>query len=294
MALTPENRMEQILNGENITPEDRSEYFVKKAIDNAGSGGSSLPTPGTAGNVMTSTGTAWASAAPRGAEYVVTITVDTSGDDPVYTADKSVLEIAQKSTAGSLCIALVPIDNDNSTRQRVPLLNAGDGTVAFYGNGNADGSPLRIACLGMQGEPGSDDTWFVMITHVTDLPSVSASDNGKFLGVSDGAYALIDAKPLIVTGTWTDGSGSDPSTITITTPLADIYNAAEAGRSVYLEYTNDGVTTRLGLTTRALDNGSYSFGFSGTMLASSTVGAIVVVAFANSLVGSVGYVVTGS
>lgn len=79
MALNPENRMEQILNGENITPENRSEYYVKEAIDNAGSGGGgSLPAPGTAGNVPTSTGTEWVSAAPKASEYVIngTLAVD--------------------------------------------------------------------------------------------------------------------------------------------------------------------------------------------------------------------------
>lgn len=39
MNLTPENTMERILNGENVTPNNRTEYFVKQAIDNAGSGG---------------------------------------------------------------------------------------------------------------------------------------------------------------------------------------------------------------------------------------------------------------
>ena len=32
LNLEPENRMEQILNGETLEPEDRTEYFVQKAL----------------------------------------------------------------------------------------------------------------------------------------------------------------------------------------------------------------------------------------------------------------------
>ena len=46
-------------------------------------GGTDLPTPGTAGNVMTSTGSAWESAAPTDNDYRVDLTESTPGE---YTA----------------------------------------------------------------------------------------------------------------------------------------------------------------------------------------------------------------
>lgn len=64
MALIPENRTEQILAGEKITPENREEAFLKEAIDNAGSGGGgSLPDmTGQSGKFLTNDGTdaSWA------------------------------------------------------------------------------------------------------------------------------------------------------------------------------------------------------------------------------------------
>lgn len=44
MNLVPENNMERILNGEDVTPSCRAEYFVKQAIDNAGGGGETYET----------------------------------------------------------------------------------------------------------------------------------------------------------------------------------------------------------------------------------------------------------
>lgn len=246
-------------------------------------GSGSLPTPGTAGNVLTSTGTEWESAAPADAtELVCTFDLDET-----TTCDKSVETILAAIASNRPVVgrfgtgAFVTLKVSSYTHDSVTF-------VAYAIEGTVLG---RASFTGTSGTP---DVWSFDDDELNCVPPVSASNNGQVLGVDDGAYALIDAKPLIVAGTWADGSGSDPSTITITTPLADIYNAAEAGRTVFLEYANDGVTTRFGLTTRALDNGSYSFGFSGTMLASSTVGAIVAVAFANSLVGAVKSVVTGS
>lgn len=105
MAINPENRMEQILAGEDITPANRTEYFVKEAIDNAGGGGSlpivtsddngdvltvvegawakadapsGLPAAGTDGNVLTADSGEWVSAAP--VSDLPVVTSDDNGD----------------------------------------------------------------------------------------------------------------------------------------------------------------------------------------------------------------------
>lgn len=132
MAMVPENRMEQILAGENVTPECRTEYFAKEAIDNAGSGGggSSLPKPGTAGNVLTSTGTDWESApAPDGGEFVVDLASDGQG---VYTATHdgepiSVADVAAAAAANKSVVVRVGSDN----KKIIPLIYYSDGQVYF-------------------------------------------------------------------------------------------------------------------------------------------------------------------
>lgn len=98
------------------------------------------------------------------------------------------------------------------------------------------------------------------------------------------AAALAAAKPLIVNGTFAAGEGGN-NTVTITTPLADIYAAAQAGRTVLLEYTEDGVTTRMGLVTYAVDNGAYTLAFSICIIMSDKP-AVAAIEFDNSLVGT--------
>ena len=218
-------------------------------------GGSDLPKPGTSGNVPTSNGTAWVSAPLPKDTFLITAEVD--------------MDNGTVSNLSASASAVWDAISDGKT----PYMIA-----------DVDGMYLGFAFL------------FAETRNKCEF-GVKA-DDGVYHKVSisgdTGTYESIDPKdPLVVSGTWADGSGSDPSTVTITTPLADIYNAAETGRTVYLEYANDGITTRLGLIIRALDNGAYSLGFSGTIMASSTVGAIVVVAFANSLVGTAQSAVTG-
>lgn len=98
------------------------------------------------------------------------------------------------------------------------------------------------------------------------------------------------AKPLIVHGTWADGEGGNPNTVTITTPLADIYEAAAADRAVFLEYANDGENTRMGLVTRNYDNGAYTLAFSVGFLSSGKP-AVAAVEFDDTLVGEFAFAV---
>lgn len=63
----------------------------------------------------------------------------------------------------------------------------------------------------------------------SSLPAVTSADNGDLLGVVEGAWAKVaSTAPMIVTGT------ADGSSVTITTALADIKAAFDAGRTVYL------------------------------------------------------------
>lgn len=73
--LVPENRVEAILNGEDLTPRNRLEYFLNKAA-NSGGGSSIVPTPEAAdsGKVLTAgaDGTAsWQTASGGGTSAVM-------------------------------------------------------------------------------------------------------------------------------------------------------------------------------------------------------------------------------
>lgn len=225
------------------------------ADDYTGGGGADLPEPDTSGNVLTSNGTAWVSAPLPKETFLVTAEVDTDNG--------TVSNLSAEASAVW----------DAISNGKTPYMIA-----------DVDGMYLGL-CFVFAETRNKCEFGIKAYDGVYHKVSISGDT---------GTYVAIDPKdPLIVSGTWADGSGSDPSTVTITTPLADIYNAAAAGRTVYLEYANDGITTRFGLITRTLDNGAYSLGFSGTIMASSTVGAIVAIGFANSLVGTAKSALTG-
>lgn len=74
----------------------------------------------------------------------------------------------------------------------------------------------------------SDGAW-AKVAAPTELPAVTGADNGDLLGVSSGAWAKVaSTAPMVVTGT------ADGMSVTITTALADIKAAFDAGRTVYL------------------------------------------------------------
>lgn len=84
------------------------------------------------------------------------------------------------------------------------------------------------------------------------VPDVTSDDNGDLLGVVEGAWAKVaSTAPMVVTGT------GDTTSVTITTALADIKAAFNAGRPVYLQIFD----TRLTLVACAEDNASIFVSF---------------------------------
>lgn len=118
----------------------------------------------------------------------------------------------------------------------------------------------------------------------TEVPAASAAANGKVLGVTDGAYAFADVMPLIVAGT----VDLEHNTCAITSDLtlAQIYAAANAGRSVYFECAlATGNVTRIPLSGRTFSNDEYTLAFSAAAKSSSAA-AVVYVEFENSTTGT--------
>lgn len=97
--LTPVTRMEAILDGADITPVTREEYFWQQAATS----GYELPdvTAADDGDVLTVVSGAWAKAAPSGGggQFIVTLSYD-DHDTPVV--DKTFSEISTALNGGSI------------------------------------------------------------------------------------------------------------------------------------------------------------------------------------------------
>lgn len=246
------------------------------ADDYTGGGGSDLPTPGTAGNVLTSTGSEWESAAPSGAMIIE----GTMGD-------------------GTVTITTTPADIKDAYDAGKPVylrfMNAAAPCVSAYG----DGDDVIVDFVGTYFGENDDEAYLVgvkfdgsltgtmeFLDTRPDVPTSSASENGKVLGISNGEYTFVDTKyPLILTGTEGENNAITISGAT----LAEIYAAATAGKLVYLDVAFTafgGANTRLPLVLYSYDNDEYAYGFS-IALPVTTNGMIVCATFENSLTGTI-------
>lgn len=246
-----------ILNGKKIEPLTQDESAIATAIGNAGGGGggSDLPEPGTAGNVLTSNGTAWGSAAPPDNDFIVYADLDVSTmtlsnpsesfADIIAAAglDKNVRLVATDSTAG------VTFEADLSVAADVAIF----GGVSFFDNRWYSFNVMMYSNNGL-------------IMFVSEfLPDVTTDDNGKTLVVSSGAWALVSTAdiqnaPLVLTGTT---SGSLPSlTVTLTEEIADIYAAVSNKKPVYVDLDmGGGNTARMELINFQYANSKYDLTF---------------------------------
>lgn len=224
-------RERKILIGKKIDPVTADEAAIATAIDNAGSGGGgSLPEPGNAGNVLTSTGDGWESAAPQsgGGEYVVTIVAETVSDETVYHAEHNgepvtIADIFAAKQAGGTVIAVVA-EADYPVEYLCLMCTAQ--ICLFTNTTNLDSDNVIVdSFVGFASD--NDDVWAAKISSLPVIPIASVSDNGKVLGVEDGEYALVDIGSPFTVHFTTDGTN-----YSTTETAGDIVAALDAGRAV--------------------------------------------------------------
>ena len=248
-------------------------------VATSGGGGADLPAAGAAGNVLTSDGEDWVSAAPV---YAVAFTLGESGIS--VTGGVTISNIFAAYTSGKAITASIDF---GGVPAELKLCATSQTKAVFFGV-YYDAEDSTASQFIVYGTHRSDaDTWDWVPIEL--LPTIDADDIGKILGVvsdgEDGAvYALVDAKdPLIISSTT---SGSYPSiAVSITTALATIYAAAEAGREVILEVPLDGLGStgklRFHLGEYSYAGGEYDFTF-GLTLTDSTSPAHYSVNFENA------------
>lgn len=278
-------RERKLLRGGTFDPVTQDEAAIKYAIDNAGGGGGSdLPTPGTAGNVLTSTGDGWESAAPPEsdndyiieADLTVDIATQSFGVSPVEhdiadvyaaaAANKNIRLIAVNDTLG----IRVAIDAVLSQSQEFFIFS---GTMTGF-----DGKPIAFVVTADDDKDAAVPT--IKFTAVT-VPTLPAPiSNGFVLGVDNGAYALVNVMPYIMHATV---SGS---TVTLTDgDVAEAIAAKNAGRVVQLEYTdsNMGATLTLEMSGRSYtDDDNCAASFSGNTCDTTAITTEVIMLFKSS------------
>lgn len=240
-------------------------------------GGSSLPAAGADGNVLTADNGEWVSAAPASDDFVLTAELTIGDTFEVSNPSKTLAECLAAKNAGKnvrmLCINDtygVVFDARMTVKSNVALFAAMSYISPHWYSFNILYS----------------DTLTVTACMLLDPPT--SDDNGKVLGVDNGAYALVDQKPLIVPCTIdTQDYVTGTATIPADAPsLADIYTAADAGRTVYLEFAlGTGNKTRLALAGYTYDNDEYELSFSAASVENSKPAAVEC-GFENSKTGT--------
>lgn len=253
--------------------------MAKKAGGGGGGGGSSLPavTSDDNGDLLGVVEGAWAKVEPTtGGE---TFTVTLTKEDDIWTADKTIAEIVTAHAAGKNCVAVGDYLGAGFTIA-VPLtvsFNGDEVFAVFSGVLGIENEYFNIAVSGTVNFEA--DSW--LVETAVSLPPVTSSDNGSLLGVSDGAWAKVTSTaPMVVTGT------IDGTSVTITTALADIKAAFDAGRTVYLssmgvhfplvfcEEESSAIT--LVFTTLAYDTDDNDFSSYAVVFDNSTTGTLAI------------------
>lgn len=219
-----------------------------------GGGGGSLPTPGTEGNVLTSNGTAWESAAPDKEIHYFGFSIGETMETDVSVAN--LIDLLAQNERVVAIVSVVP----GTVYAYVPAVSWTPSSVYFSAIGNLGGGDTMLSFEGSINE--EEDEWSPISTSPV-VPAPTASDYLKILRVgrqSDGhgGYTYLygldnDKTPLIVHGTI---SGS---TFEFTnTTVKDIYDAKVANRAVFLD---DGDGFRWELTGAVVDNSTYHISF---------------------------------
>ena len=202
--------------------------FAKSLSGGSGGGGSGLPavTSDDNGDLLGVVEGAWGKVDPPAGVETFTVTLTESSD--TWTADKTIAEIIEAYEAGKNCVATGI--NWSGTTVEFALTAVATAVPAVSFNGMLAGSDFRaFAVVGFVDD--NTDIWTVTQQSLDgELPAVTGADDGKLLGVSNGEWAKVASNaPLMITGTVAGTS------VTITTPLADIKAAFDAGRMVYLD-----------------------------------------------------------
>ena len=265
---------------------------VAEKIEEGGSGGggSNLPTPGAAGNVLTSTGSAWQSATPSGGIFVVTIVADTVHDDEkdedvtTYHAEHdgnpvSIAEIYAAKQAGK--IVIFESNMSGNEMQFIPNMITNQ-TVALATCVPSDEAITEILCMGFV--DGHSDEWHVISSDVGIIPVASSTYGGRVVGVTtNGNYAFLDAKiPLVLSGSVIDGSHFE---ITGTT-AKEISDAWNTNREVIIPISGSPIKMKI-IECDYNNDSSYRFKFAAFTISASTGDMTVYLCdFENSLTGN--------
>ena len=197
-----------------VVASQREELMLEVAerIGAGGGGGSELPTPGNAGNVLTDNGTAWVSAAPSTKDFVVTATLMVDVSTLTFSLSNPDASIADCIAAANDGRNVWLFAKDNVTGITIELQGTLFANFVIFHGATMLGD--NFANVDVYYHTVPDDTGPVEVMYLDVLPmlpTVSASDNGLVLGVKDGDYELVDAghiigAPLCVTITEDNGS----------------------------------------------------------------------------------------
>ena len=208
-----------------------------------GGGGSDLPEPGADGNVITADDGEWVSAAPSGGEFIVNVTYDESGDEPQYISDKNAQQIVEAYENDKTIVCRVVISK-LGTVASIPLLSAGSIEqvyLARFEGRVVAGEEMALDVVVTVYKEGASETVAYGESISYYLPILSPSDNGKVLGVSNGAFALVSNSATTVIDVVSDGQGGytasvDGSPITLAQMLT--LAAAKTDMKVVCEVDN--------------------------------------------------------
>lgn len=209
------------------------------AVNYPGDGGSNLPAAGADGNVLTADDGEWVSAEPKASEYVIDGQLKINvGNGQLYvdgvTISQTALDaaIAEYDSVKMRLTAVAPLPegmvqayySERGTEGSLP---------AYMFSGLFDLGDVKYAAFPYIRYSGIAVSVVLDLYEIGNIPSVDATNNGKLLGVSNGAYTLVanpETKTIMLTN---DGQGNYTATLdgeAIT--IAEIMTLAAAGKEL--------------------------------------------------------------
>ena len=207
---------------------------VDELENGSGGGGSALPTPGTAGNVLTSTGSGWDSAAPSKEEYWIDITYG----DP-FTTQATCAEVLAQVTSGKTVLAKIDLGSQKLT---LVCTTARSDKCVFVGGIDEGVGAVATLITDQGGNTVVTPSFYAYVPR----PNQEGADNGKIPIVDDDEYELVSPSTLSNDYKVTLTVDQSTGTITADKTIAEIVAAFEADKNVYarLNVEIDGVTTK--------------------------------------------------